>query len=144
MNQSALAAMAPTDPFPRPKAEHVLAPPIYRASASRAGNPNLHAQAGQFTYTPITIAELNAPIDRDPFDNVVGNIVRAVPQEKLGFVRSDEWPVMRRLSLPITQAPRLLRLLAYEEVSGSKLFPGYGGVALALRERKNWDLPQFR
>jgi hypothetical protein len=41
-------------------------------------------------------------------------------------------------TLPIGQAPVLLRLLAKEGVSGVTLFPGYAGVAAGMEEERFW------
>jgi hypothetical protein len=41
-------------------------------------------------------------------------------------------------TLPIEQAPVLLRLLAKEEVNGASLFPGYAGVAKGMLEERHW------
>jgi hypothetical protein len=46
---------------------------------------------------------------------------------------------MYHFTLPIDEAPRLLRLLALEGISASTLFPGYGGVVKALQEESLWD-----
>jgi len=48
--------------------------------------------------------------------------------------------VLYRFILPSTKAPRLLRLLAYEGVSGNTLFPGFDGVRRGLEEKRLWDI----
>lgn len=45
----------------------------------------------------------------------------------------------RAYRLPIEQAPRLLRLLAYHHVSASVLQPDYHGVVKVVLERRLWD-----
>jgi hypothetical protein len=60
------------------------------------------------------------------------------------FARSPEGylgvrpPLMYRASLDRSQAPRLLRLLADEGVTGATVFPGYEGVVKAMREEGWW------
>jgi hypothetical protein len=46
--------------------------------------------------------------------------------------------VLYKFTLPRRQAPDLLRLLASAGFDASTLFPGYAGVARALRERLHW------
>jgi hypothetical protein len=55
--------------------------------------------------------------------------------------RGDDGPELRRLTLPRTQAPTLLRLLANEGISGASMFPGADGVVRAMREESWWDRP---
>ncbi len=49
-------------------------------------------------------------------------------------------PLMRCLPLSGDQAPKLLRLVAHEGVSGATMFPGYEGVVKGLREKALWDM----
>jgi len=42
---------------------------------------------------------------------------------------------MRLLTLPVNQSIRLLDLLSKSGVSAATLFPGFGGVAQAVREK---------
>ena len=85
-------------------------------------NPNLNAQAGLFT---VHHREDSPSLD--------------------GFL--NDWrkhaavPTPQRLTLPATEAPKLLRLLAYEGVTGASLFPGADGVVKSMRERALWDRP---
>ena len=93
-------------------------------TAPAAGNLNLHAQQGIFTlYRPSTV-DPQEPVDRRPLDVVVAE--RPSAQTLLHF------------TLPIGQAPPLLRLLAKEGVSGTALFPGYAGVVAGLHEERFW------
>ena len=46
---------------------------------------------------------------------------------------------LHRITLPIFQAPKLLRLLALENTNGASLFPAYDGVKKAMDERRYWD-----
>ena len=97
---------------------------IIAITAPAAGNPNLHAQEGVFTlHRPLT-AGPNELTDTRPIDELIRE--RSTVQLLLHF------------TLPIQQAPTLLRLLAKEGVSGASLFPGFGGAALAVREQRYW------
>jgi len=44
-----------------------------------------------------------------------------------------------RLTLPVEQAPKLLRLLSYEGIDGASMFPSADSVVRAMRERPLWD-----
>lgn len=111
-------------------------------TAPAASNPNLHAQQGLFT----RIGGENAhrlPVDDfvrlavtaattwkyEPWDNLEGRNPNLIAR-----------PIMRRLLLPQIEAPRLLRLLANEGVTGATMFPGYDGVVRGLREEALWDV----
>ena len=97
----------------------------------RAANANLLAQNGTFTVHAHTMAA-DAPPLATPLDEVVGSIhaqTRA-SYPNLNFVG----PPMRHLTLPISEARNLLRILHQEDVTAAKLFPGYGGVAKFLAD----------
>jgi hypothetical protein len=86
-------------------------------------NPNLNAQAGLFT---IHHEEDSPSLETFLLRRRASDATTPVPQ---------------RLSLPRSEAPKLLRLLAYEGVTGASLFPGADGVVKAMRERTLWDRP---
>ena len=52
---------------------------------------------------------------------------------------SMDAPPLHRLTLPVAEARRLLRLLSFEGVDGASMFPGADGVVRAMRERALWD-----
>lgn len=94
-------------------------------TAPRSSNSNLHAQRGIFTLFTDATLEPHGKVNRSTMD-AIGESLRP-PLRLLQF------------TLPIEEAPRLLRLLAFEGVTASSLFPGYGGVVRALREETLWD-----
>ena len=97
---------------------------IVLVTAPAAGNPNLYAQQGVFSlYRPV-MTEATESVDRRPLDTIIAE--RQSAQMLLHF------------TLPIGQAPVLLRLLAKEGVSGASLFPGYAGVAEGMQEERYW------
>ncbi len=85
-------------------------------------NPNLRAQAGVFTLLStegdISLRELLVHLSAQP---------------------GPQPPILRRLTLPTTEAPKLLRLLSYEGIDGASMFPGADGVVRAMREVARWD-----
>ena len=90
-------------------------------TAPQATNPNLSAQAGFFT------------LDR---------LNRGVPLEKLLNRLSRKnvlGTLLYKLTLPKSEAPKLLGILADEGVSAASVFPGYGGVAESIFEHSLWD-----
>lgn len=91
-------------------------------------SPRLKAQRGLFT----TVRGQDAPVD-------MAQAFQEIADEEIleGFC-----PVLRRLTLPIEEAPKLLRLLSYEGVSAATLFPDYEGVTAAIREQLLWDKPK--
>lgn len=111
-------------------------------TAPASSNPNLHAQQGLFTRTEgenayrLTIDELIVGVseaarswDLKAWHDTEGKNPNAVPR-----------PLLRCMRLPQRHAPRLLRLLAYEGITGSTMFPGYEGVIRAMREEVLWDV----
>ncbi len=101
---------------------------VFRAPLST--NPNLRAQAGLFTV--VRGREIATPVD--------DFLVEWASKHRARLAS----PIMRRLSLPHTEAPKLLRLLSYEGVTGGSMFPGYDGIVRSIREQVRWDRPPRR
>jgi hypothetical protein len=95
---------------------------IYQAPAWT--NPNLHAQSGLFT-----LVQPQSNGDRTVEEYMAG----------FGSVVGDPVVALHRFTLPGTEAPKLLRLLAYEGFDGASMFPGTDGVVRAMRELALWD-----
>lgn len=95
-------------------------------NAPAATNPNLHAQAGLFTWARGEGGHLV------PVDEFVARAARKYPAQAPS-------PPMRMLTVARSCAPKLLRLLSYEGVSASSMFPGFGGVVRAMKEEALWD-----
>lgn len=100
--------------------------PVVVVSAPSSDVPNLHAQDGAFTlHRPIDF-NLDAPVDRRSFEEILTTTLEIEsPHHK---------PIFYRFLLPIDQAGRLLWLLTREGITGGKLFPGYDGVARTIKE----------
>lgn len=98
---------------------------VVLVTAPRSSNSNLHAQRGIFTLFADTSAGPHSLVNRATMD-AIGETLRP-PLRLLHF------------TLPIEEAPKLLRLLALEGINAASLFPGYGGVVRALREETLWD-----
>jgi hypothetical protein len=84
-------------------------------------NPNLNAQGGLFTFF---IAEDDPSLEEYVY--------------RLGEQKATPWK-LRRMLLPLSEAPVLLKLLADEGITGASMFPGADGVVRALRERALWQ-----
>jgi hypothetical protein len=102
---------------------------VVLVSAPGAGNPNLRAQRGLFMLDRPDTLDPSAPVDDMPIDQVLAQTIAWMKQDRL----------LHELRLPIEQAPRLLRLLAKESITGATLFPGFDGVIKALGEMQDWD-----
>ena len=96
----------------------IIAPP-------RAGNINLHAQAGVFTFQRWPLGNPTTPVKREPLDE---------------SMRRTRLPVdntaLRRITLPVRLAPALLTRLYEEEVTAASVFPGIRGVVQQLEEER--------
>ncbi len=97
---------------------------FFLVTAPSAGNANLRAQRGVFLLHKSASAIKLAPkfTCRPIEDKLVGSQI-----ELLQF------------TLPTTESPRLMRLLARDGISGAALFPSYEGAAKAAQEEMLWD-----
>jgi hypothetical protein len=109
-------------------------------SVPRAGNPNLSAQQGVFTLVTLGGIEreprLDAPVDTTPLDIALERLWQACQRLDNIFTRQvrKEGTPLRKLTLPSSEAPRLLNLLQQIGVWGSTLWPGFDGAAKGVRE----------
>jgi hypothetical protein len=106
------------------------APTVDLVTAPRASNPNLSAQAGLFT-----VDRTSSPM---PFEEVIWEAAEKA-KAKGDSVAALQWPPIYKFVLPRSQARKLLRLLGFESTTAATVFPGYGGVVEAIRERGLWD-----
>ena len=100
-----------------------------------ATNPNVRAQKGVFTV--VSQAMGSRQVDCRPLDQVLyAHLERFHPH----FLRSnvETIPLFVRFDLPWSELAALVRLLAKAGMDASTVFPGYGGVAEAVRERSWW------
>jgi hypothetical protein len=97
-------------------------------TAPRASNPNLHAQAGVFT-------ESQTGGGAKPIEDIVRSLSKILTEIGTPF------PVvpLTRFDLPCSEGPRLLRMLAHEQIDAARMFPGREGVVRAMKERCLWD-----
>ncbi len=105
--------------------------PLFMPMPPYSENPNLQAQRGVFTVWRSS--------DNNLFD------ARALPDliqewSQTHRKESDRQLAFKRIELPKREAPRLLDLLARLGWDASRLFPGYGGAARALKEAAKVDL----
>jgi hypothetical protein len=114
------------------------------ATAPRASNPNLHAQAGIFTYVrfrqdlpPESLHGVTfAPLDHIMSKFVTGEIYMATGKVML----PKKGCVMRKLVLPREEADLLLGLLHLDGITALSMFPGLSGIAPYLKERRRIGL----
>jgi hypothetical protein len=94
-------------------------PLIYEAPGGT--NPNLFAQDGVFTLH-------------------LGEDAPSLEQHLLRLKKANRYaPDLRRITLPISEAGRLLQLLSEEGIHGASMFPGPDGVVRAMRENALWE-----
>jgi hypothetical protein len=105
--------------------------------------PNVLAQRGVFTVITRAPCNPNEPPDTTPLDEVVFDLVSQADDDAFDWI-PESFPWIRAISLPVSEAPRLLRLLDQEHVGAMYLFPGYRGVVEGLEERRLWDGPRTR
>lgn len=103
----------------------------------RFSNANMRAQEGVFTVLVHRGLSRTAASGFPPLEELIDQRCRERPAEGKPEVPT----VLRRLELPTAQAGALLRLLSYEFVSATDVFPGLEGVVRGMRERALWDAP---
>jgi hypothetical protein len=110
------------------------APRLAVVTAPQASNPNLNGQSG----VCITQAYGSVAGHLAPFDELVRCIVERLPSKYQPYV---PLPLLHRLTLPATEAPKLLRILSYEQITAAHMFPSAEGAVESLREQSLWDRP---
>lgn len=95
------------------------------------GNPNLHAQQGFFTLYVPAKANPSSSVDLRPLEDII--------RDELTVTMS-----LRKMTLPIEEAPAVLPLLARYGVSAASAFPGYDGVTKMMKEMRFWQEAEAR
>jgi hypothetical protein len=98
-------------------------------TAPAAGNVNLRAQKALFLVDRPPKLDPNGAVDTRPWEDVIVEMFPAAGSDA----------IMTQLCLPVEEAPRLLRLLAFEGIDAAAVFPGFDGVVKALGERNLWE-----
>lgn len=121
------------EPLKMERKDSVSLPLLSIVVVPTAGIPNLRAQEGLFTLVGpseaievLSFGDPNGPVEVISIE---------------GLLRSHgaSANVLSKITLPYSQTPLLLRLLAREGISGATLFPGYNGAAKLTEERSFWD-----
>lgn len=103
------------------------------------GNPNLSAQEGVFTLWQVEKPIVNEGVpyfstertDRSPLDKQL--------IEGLEKLQSEKRPYLLHITIPQSSAPDIFGHLERIGHNAAKLFPGYGGVALSIKESALFD-----
>jgi hypothetical protein len=106
----------------------------------RADNPNLAAQKGLFTLCRQQADQQDGAqqIDRRPLNQMMWDTIkRADSNEKEALHHffcevGPETEFFFKYTLPISEAPKLLAMLQARGYDAGRLFPGYGGAAMAV------------
>jgi hypothetical protein len=99
------------------------APDVEIVRAPRAPNPNLSAQAGLFT------------VARHVHENVcLADVIYDTVKARSPMLASTT--LVWQLTLPASEACKLTAMLHLEGVHAASVFPGFAGVAEAIRERE--------
>jgi hypothetical protein len=114
--------------------DNYISPFLSIVTVPTAGIPNLRAQKGLFTLIGDTRLHPSIFPLFNP-DDPVDVISLDIALESKGCSPD----VLTKVTLPYSEAPYLLRLLAREDISGATLFPDYAGAAKLTAERALWD-----
>ena len=115
--------------------EDILPLRIIRPAYS--GNPNLSAQEGVFT-----LWQIDKPITKKDRTGNVSIDISLVDRSSLDKLLSDKlqqedvavYPYMYHITIPQSQAVEIYSYLERLNHTAAKLFPGYSGVAMSLKE----------
>lgn len=121
--------------IPRPDSRPPSFAPDFHAreiSSPWSDHPNVRAQHGVFIMT-FERAAKHAAVVRTSLDVRLQQLLSALGLEPAFS------GLFKRVTLPYSQAPRLLRFLGLEGITYSHLFPGHEGVARAQLERRLYD-----
>ncbi len=124
---------APMSFFDMDKDPQRVSPYLELVRAPRWSNPRLAAQGGIFTLIVEPGRQMSAPAVFAPLDELLQERFT-----KRKGIREWETAVIQKLTLNVTKAGRLLRLLAQEWISANYLFPGPDGAAIAIQEQTLW------
>jgi hypothetical protein len=112
---------------------HKFEPTLEIVEAPFDGNPNLRAQRGLFTlvryHTPRKLNDFRLPSIED--------VIRAYEREVPSGPKNPPW--LRKMTLPHTEAPRLLRALDQFNINAGTVYPGYDGVVGSIKEREFFE-----
>ena len=101
-------------------------------TAPRSSNPNLHAQSGLFTLIE------GHQASEYTVDRYMAKVAEMMIQQ-VGHNNAFQYPYMRKLTLPGSEAKKLQQLLEEEGITAASMFPGPEGVIKALKERAVWS-----
>lgn len=115
--------------------EDVLPLKIIRPAYS--GNPNLAAQEGVFT-----LWQIDKPVDRESDSGKVSINTEMVDRTPLDRLLADRLkmlsalvcPCLYHITIPQSEAIEIYSYLERINHNAAKLFPGYGGVSLSIKE----------
>lgn len=112
--------------------------PLRLVTPHYSGNPNLAAQSGLFTHWASSVPGLSTfatgeikslpPVDRRPLDVLLKDFLATVATGTLPGI-------FVKMVLPGSESSDLARLLRKFGYGPARLFPGYEGVAMEMKER---------
>jgi len=104
------------------------------------GNRNMAAQWGTFTSVLTQYEQLDDPLERQPFDQIVGtqfeNAARIMSESTSGYdMRNFPTPAMYKIIVPTAESREILWHLAKEGIAKHRMFPDYDSIAAAIEEQ---------
>jgi hypothetical protein len=119
-----------------PRQEGYTRLPVKMIRAPAADNPNLQAQRGLFLVHQEFAVDLEEEFRPEAYDQLlVSNL------DFFASLRRSRTPFPFKLSLPASEAPELLRILAGHGIDAGSIFPGLAGAAKAVGELRLWPDP---
>lgn len=114
--------------------------PLELIRPSYNGNPNLSAQEGVFTLWGL-LKPVNTEDGKWKFEITLKDDtpLDQLLEKKLGELNVDEQPYLYRLSFPQKASIEIYEYLKQAGHTAAKLFPGYDGVTIAMKEDMAFD-----
>jgi hypothetical protein len=123
---------------------------------SRALNPNQHAQdglmglwampehlsQGRGAMTLTDVMELISEAAAHRMKTNVSSPAETTIWREIMTRLAKREPFARKLTLPRSEAPALIRLLANERITAATMFPGVGGVVASMREARRYGVEE--
>jgi len=109
---------------------------VHSVRAPWATNPNLQVQRGLFTLSKTPI-EKDEEFKEQALDDLI------ISMCKTDGVNNIEMPIICKLQLPVREASNVLKMLDYEGINHSSIYPGYYGVVKYLKETRYYTLDRM-
>jgi len=112
--------------------------PVHVVTAPSATNPNLKAQQGVFTLLNRFYTK-EAEGEYPPMDSLLEGLANKADPEHSDADKLIIGLKLRKFTLPISEASKLLNLLAKLDITPSVIYPGYHSIVSDIQMQNTWE-----